>query len=132
MSVRAKFRVGAKNATEGNGDTIYLTAVTGTSEENNDFFKWTPAGQITLSTVNDRAAAEFEVGKEYYVDFLLAEAAPVEEPVVAEPVVAEPVVAEPVVAEPETASKIEDALTTSLEQAPGDPQASTQTETPAE
>lgn len=129
MSVRAKFKVHMKNDTEGSGTTVYLVPVVGGSSENEQFYKYTPGGQIQLSTINDGAAAEFEVGKEYYVDFLLAEAAPVEEPVVTEPVVTEPVVAEP-----ETASKIEDALTTSLEQAPGDPQASTQTETetPAE
>ena len=129
MSVRAKFKVHMKNDTEGSGTTVYLVPVVGGSSENEQFYKYTPGGQIQLSTINDDAAAEFEIGKEYYVDFTLAEAAPVEEPVVTEPVVAEPVVAEP-----ETDSKIEDALTTSLEQAPGDPQTSTQTETetPAE
>ena len=127
MSVRAKFRVGAKNATEGNGDTIYLTAVTGTSEENNDFFKWTPAGQITLSTVNDRAAAEFEVGKEYYVDFILAEAASVDAPIQAETPVPPVTEGEADATPPATAEEL-----AASEQTPADPQASTQTETPAE
>ncbi|WP_236293118.1 hypothetical protein [Paenibacillus allorhizoplanae] len=39
------------------------------SEENKDFWKYTPAGQIQMSVDNEKAQEQFEVGKEYYVDF---------------------------------------------------------------
>lgn len=39
------------------------------SEENQQFFKWTPAGRLTLNTHNEVA---FEPGKEYYLDITKA------------------------------------------------------------
>ena len=36
------------------------------TEENKSYWQWTPAGQITMSTIRDDF---FEVGKDYYVDF---------------------------------------------------------------
>lgn len=52
---------------------IVLSPVTGGSEENKKFFKWTPSGRIELGVVNAEAAALFEPGKEYYIDFTPAE-----------------------------------------------------------
>jgi hypothetical protein len=49
---------------------IVFQAVSGNSEENKSFWKWTPSGRIELSVVNTEAAEKFEVGKEYYVDFI--------------------------------------------------------------
>ena len=49
------------------GQTITLTPVTTGSAENESFYKWTPGGQITLSTVNPAAAEQFVPGEEYYV-----------------------------------------------------------------
>jgi hypothetical protein len=43
------------------------------NSENGKFFRYTPAGQIDLSTINPEALKQFEVGKEYYVDFTPAE-----------------------------------------------------------
>lgn len=74
--VRAKFRVEVIEAeTETTGGRIILHAVydENPNSENGKFFKYTPAGQIDLSTVNQSALEEFEVGKEYYVDFTQAE-----------------------------------------------------------
>lgn len=51
------------------GGVIDLTAVYSGSKENEEFFKLTPAGSIKLQTVNEKAAEQFEVGKEYYVKF---------------------------------------------------------------
>jgi hypothetical protein len=51
------------------GVEVELGAVCAGSEENNKYFKWTPNGRITLGILNPEAAAIFEVGKEYYVDF---------------------------------------------------------------
>lgn len=64
---RAKFSCGFKSA-----DVIYLSPVYTGSEENAEFFRMTPGGQIILNVVNPEAAAQFEVGQEYYVDFTKA------------------------------------------------------------
>lgn len=47
-------------------------AAGGESEENRAFYAATPGGAITLSVVNAAAAAAFEIGAEYYVDFTRA------------------------------------------------------------
>jgi hypothetical protein len=84
--VRAKFIVQSNepnNAAEdqNKANTITLLPVITGSEENKQFYKWTPGGQIALSTINPEAAAYFVVGKEYYIDFtdatLVEEAEPV-------------------------------------------------------
>lgn len=68
MQVRAKFKVESKSE-DGSGFSVLLHPVIGGSEENESFYRYTPAGQIQLSTINAEAAAQFEVGREYYVDF---------------------------------------------------------------
>lgn len=68
QTVRAKFHCNF-NA----NDCIYLSPVYSGSEENAQFFKATPGGQITLCIVNEAAAARFIVGQEYYVDFVSVE-----------------------------------------------------------
>ena len=74
--VRAKFVVTeiARNK-YGQDETqvIRMTAVMSGSEENKEFFKWTPSAHIELATVNPEAGKAFELGKEYYVDFTKAE-----------------------------------------------------------
>lgn len=68
--VRAKFTCVAINPAPGNdGKTIAFYPVVSGSEENAQFYKYTPGGGITMSTVNKAASAQFSVGKEYYVDF---------------------------------------------------------------
>jgi hypothetical protein len=69
--VRTKFKCEVINPdTNGtDGKSIALSAVTSGSEENDSFFKFTPAGTVYLSIVDLEAAKQFEVGKEYYVDF---------------------------------------------------------------
>lgn len=83
MKVRAKFYVASvsepKQATKflGDGKTkqvnaydIALYAVTANgSKENQEFFTNTPTGSLIFNTVNESAAKQFEVGKEYYIDF---------------------------------------------------------------
>jgi hypothetical protein len=54
--------------------TINLSAVYDGSPENKEFFRWTPNGQIKIGVLNQKAWAQFELGKEYYVDFTPAEA----------------------------------------------------------
>jgi hypothetical protein len=76
VSVRAKFKV-TQTAQTWSGTVpshvIRLSPVTSGSPENEKFYRYTPCGSIELSTVNDDAAKQFELGKEYYVDFTLAE-----------------------------------------------------------
>ena len=73
MSVRAKFVV--ETVEDWNeGKSIKLHAVYDGSPENKEFFQYTPAGYIQLSTVNLAAAKQFEVGKHLYVDFTEAPA----------------------------------------------------------
>jgi hypothetical protein len=78
MSVRAKFYVGEKaersnhpnpNYPVQTFETVILYPVNGGSEENKNFFQYTPSGKIELGIMNQEAAKQFEVGKEYYVDF---------------------------------------------------------------
>lgn len=87
MTVRAKFQVTSKSEPRVINAWIYednkagsrevvdiqLMPVVGGSEENNKFYASTPSGNVMLSTVNLEAAKQFEVGKQYYVDFTEAE-----------------------------------------------------------
>lgn len=69
MSVRAKFNCLSKDEV-GN---VHLYAVAGGSPENDEFFSATPNGEIRLGIGNTQAAEQFEVGKQYYVDFTPAD-----------------------------------------------------------
>lgn len=68
MTVRAKFKVVEVTQYE-QGSKIKLYPVTGGSPENEQFFKWTPTGEISMGTINPEAAKEFVIGGEVYVDF---------------------------------------------------------------
>ena len=72
MSVRAKFKVEAITRRSGDAFTVELWPVTSGSEENAQFYKCTPSGKIELLTINAAAADQFEVGGEYYVEFVKA------------------------------------------------------------
>lgn len=63
---RAKFVCRKFEANEETAEAILDPVVDG-SKENEDFFKYTPGGEIRLSVVNPNV--KFEEGKEYYVDF---------------------------------------------------------------
>ncbi|MBR8084624.1 MULTISPECIES: hypothetical protein [Burkholderia cepacia complex] len=73
--VRAKFKVTLLSQREhwdkqkGPIHDIQLQPVTSGSSDNERFYAATPAGQISLSTVNDDAARQFRLGAEVYVDF---------------------------------------------------------------
>lgn len=68
MLTRAKFTVQSKTETK-DGYRVLLTAVTGTSEENATFFKYTPNGTIEMGLVQAETAGKFVPGKDYYIDF---------------------------------------------------------------
>jgi len=81
--VRAKFRVSSKEGPReinqwltdlgrSGPRSVYdigMYPVSDGSLENTQFYASTPSGSIVLSTVNPDAAAQFEVGAEYYVEF---------------------------------------------------------------
>lgn len=69
MSVRAKFKVDSVQQKLSGGVDIILYPVVGDTEENEAFYKYTPAGNIMLFTINEVAAAQFKPGAEFYVDF---------------------------------------------------------------
>lgn len=78
MSVRAKFYCASKTEQASPGSTqkqvsITLQPVTNGSDENKQFYQYTPSGKLELNIINPAAASQFEVGKEYYVDFTPAE-----------------------------------------------------------
>lgn len=75
MTVRAKFTCTSKehDTNDPSHGQVKLEAVTSGSSENEGFFSFTPWGIITLGTVNPTAFAQFEPGKEYYIDFTLAD-----------------------------------------------------------
>lgn len=73
--VRAKFRCIAIAPTDSDGSiqSITLEPVMSGSDENAEFFKYTPTGLIQIGTTNPAAAAQFVYGAEYYVDFTMVE-----------------------------------------------------------
>ena len=71
--VLAKFNVSeiAKYGNAGGGK-VTLNAVMGNSEENKQFWKFTPNGRIEIWIDNPEAMEQFEFG-EYYVEFTKCE-----------------------------------------------------------
>lgn len=68
MSVRAKMKVEELEMSESGGGSVKLRPVTSGSAENDQFYKYTPSGTLHLSTINQAAIEQFELGKEFYVD----------------------------------------------------------------
>lgn len=73
--VRAKFKVLSVNKKDDdmiNVEMWPVTACDDPSNENNLYWKWTPAGRVELISVNEQVGKFFQVGKEYYLDFVPA------------------------------------------------------------
>ncbi len=77
--VRAKFNV-VSVIGNGQGSTVDLQAVYSGSPENDEFFKLTPSGHVTLSIVSPETAEVFEESKTMYVEFIQDELVPQEAP----------------------------------------------------
>ena len=76
--VRAKFKVDSIHINLYGKEelrSVNLTPVYSNdpASENAKFWKYTPCGKIELGTINPDAWKQFELGKEYYIDFTLAE-----------------------------------------------------------
>lgn len=88
MTVRAKFRCteikrgmttrwspGAKTAETAEVRSIVMVPVSGNGDpehENTKFWQASPSGSLTLDVLNLAAAEQFELGREYYLDFSVA------------------------------------------------------------
>lgn len=77
-TVRAKFFVTAvTERTNAQGiekiHEVTLAPVIGGSEENKQFFRFTPYGELKLGTVNPEVAKVLEVGKTFYLDITPAD-----------------------------------------------------------
>lgn len=64
---------------------IVLEPVVDGSLENESFWRWTPAGRLEFSTINEAAALMFEEGQEYYIE--IHPANPPEQPKTQTPIV---------------------------------------------
>ena len=77
MTVRCKFSCREVKESGQSDDAFYVTLDAvydpDPESENGRFFKYTPSGTLALGTINASAAAQFEIGKEYYLDISLAE-----------------------------------------------------------
>lgn len=65
MITRCKFVCNLKD--EKTGYSCFSPVYSG-SEENKQFFKYTPGGELRFFTVNASVYNNFEMGKEYYID----------------------------------------------------------------
>lgn len=55
------------------GAMLNFSVVYSGSEENKEFFKYTPGGIINFNVVRKEVADKYEIGKEYYVTFCPAQ-----------------------------------------------------------
>ena len=72
MPVKAKFKCTEKTENEA-GHNVVLVPVMNGSEENKQYWKWTPSGRFEFICLNPAASEQFVVGKEYYIDISAAE-----------------------------------------------------------
>jgi hypothetical protein len=81
MPVRAKFLVESKtirsHGRNADGSAALITdielrPVMANSPENKEFWRWSPSGSIKLGCTNQAASDQFEIGAEYYIDFVKA------------------------------------------------------------
>ena len=76
-TLRAKFRINTvtreiDSRGEVSNETVNLTAVSGSSDENKQWCKWTPNGSINLTINNPDAIGKLTSGHEYFIDFIPA------------------------------------------------------------
>lgn len=71
MTVRAKFSC-IQIEDEYGGSSVVFEPVRSGSEENREFFKYTPSGSIKLGVIGSSVSRQFQVGRDYYVDFTAA------------------------------------------------------------
>jgi hypothetical protein len=77
--IRAKFKVSRIAKVDvGNGnwqEEVSMQPVYGTSDENKQWSKFTPSGELKMNITAEGAVGQFELGKEYFIDFTPAASA---------------------------------------------------------
>lgn len=69
--VRAKFVCESKTPDQHDPSSVAVrfNAVYGSGEANKEWSRWTPSGQLQMQISNPGAHEQFDVGKEYFLDF---------------------------------------------------------------
>lgn len=73
MSVRAKFQLTEKRELTYTTELVFATQYDEDTPEDQRFETATPTGEIKMNCNNPKALEQLHVGKQYYVDFNLAE-----------------------------------------------------------
>lgn len=79
MSMVAKFRVTKTEKVAENCETLEMSAVTSKpfdpdgKSDDNDFARWTPCGNLTMSITNPNLIGKLKVGEAFYLNFTPAE-----------------------------------------------------------
>lgn len=73
MSVKAKFQCSFKSLPVNENIQVNFHAVYGNGAENKEWSKYTPSATLQMFISNPDAYNKFEVGKEYYLTFEVAE-----------------------------------------------------------
>lgn len=68
MAVRAKFFVQSVKYMTGDSAEIVMSPVC-RGEDNKEWSKYTPGGQLTMTIKNELATNQFSPGEEFYLDF---------------------------------------------------------------
>ncbi len=68
--VRAKFSCYSEERAMWGTTTYKLRPVSGTCKENEDFFRTTPAGDISITVKEDETNARLSLGSDYYIEFV--------------------------------------------------------------
>jgi hypothetical protein len=63
--VRCKMVCAETRSDENGTHAVKMRVVTEGNKENEEFFKWTPGGELNLCVLKNQY---FEAGKEYYID----------------------------------------------------------------
>ena len=66
-TIRAKFKCETKTINE--YSHVYTFSAAYSNDPNENFFKTTPNGNLSITVVPQHTDAEFEVGKYYFLDF---------------------------------------------------------------
>lgn len=70
LKTRAKFRCDSVTTIAGGQKGVSFSAVTGGSDENKNFWEYTPSGKLEMNCLNKDV--NFVPGKEYYLDIIEA------------------------------------------------------------
>jgi hypothetical protein len=70
MTTRCKFKCDSVTHFAQGQFNVHMTPVIGGSKENEDFWKYTPAGSIEFHCLNEKV--KFTPGKEYFLDIIEA------------------------------------------------------------